>query len=155
MVWPILISVAVTPRISAASEAAGHSRIETAPSAPNALAKRIGFPSPFVDAVAPHLYLTRACHDIVADSNHYERIPHGRTGRRVMMFRNLFTALLVTISISAAHAAPRWLSLPPTPTLPKATQSGFAPVNGIKVWYAVYGRGEPVILLHGGLANAN
>jgi len=72
-----------------------------------------------------------------------------------MMFRNLFTALLVTISISAAHAAPRWLSLPPTPTLPKATQSGFAPVNGIKVWYAVYGRGEPVILLHGGLANAN
>jgi pimeloyl-ACP methyl ester carboxylesterase len=72
-----------------------------------------------------------------------------------MMFRNLLAALLVTVAISAAQAAPRWLSLPPTPTLPKAAQSGFAPVNGIKVWYAVYGRGEPVILLHGGLANAN
>jgi pimeloyl-ACP methyl ester carboxylesterase len=72
-----------------------------------------------------------------------------------MPFRNLFIALLVTVSISAAQAAPRWLSLPPTPTLPKAAQSGFASVNGIKVWYAVYGRGEPVLLLHGGLANAN
>ena len=72
-----------------------------------------------------------------------------------MMFRSLFTALLVTIALSSAHAAPQWLNLPPTPTLPKAAQSGFAPVNGIKVWYAVYGRGDPVILLHGGLANAN
>ena len=72
-----------------------------------------------------------------------------------MMLRNLFAALLVTISINAAHAAPRWLNLPPTPTLPKASQSGFAPVNGIKVWYATFGRGEPVVLLHGGLANAN
>ncbi|AHY54263.1 alpha/beta fold hydrolase [Bradyrhizobium japonicum] len=72
-----------------------------------------------------------------------------------MMFRNLFTALLVTVAISAAHAAPQWLNLPPTPTLPRATQSGFAPVNGIKVWYATFGRGEPVLLLHGGLANAN
>jgi len=72
-----------------------------------------------------------------------------------MMFRNLFTALLFTVAIGAAHAAPQWLNLPPTPTLPKAAQSGFAPVNGIKVWYAVYGRGEPVLLLHGGLANAN
>ncbi|MDI3565313.1 alpha/beta fold hydrolase [Bradyrhizobium sp. Arg816] len=71
------------------------------------------------------------------------------------MFRNLLAALLVTVAISAAHAAPQWLNLPPTPTLPKATQSGFAPVNGIKVWYAIFGRGEPVLLLHGGLANAN
>ncbi|WP_342734891.1 alpha/beta hydrolase [Bradyrhizobium sp. B117] len=72
-----------------------------------------------------------------------------------MLLRNLFAALLVTISLSAAHAAPRWLNLPPTPTLPKAAQSGFAPVNGVKIWYAMFGRGEPVVLLHGGLANAN
>jgi pimeloyl-ACP methyl ester carboxylesterase len=72
-----------------------------------------------------------------------------------MVLRNLFAALLLAISINAAHAAPQWLNLPPTPTLPKAAQSGFAPVNGIRLWYAVFGRGEPVILLHGGLANAN
>lgn len=74
-----------------------------------------------------------------------------------MLLRKLFIALLITVSVSVttAQAAPQWLSLPPTPTLPKAEQSGFAPVNGIKVWYAVFGRGQPVLLLHGGLANAN
>jgi len=60
---------------------------------------------------------------------------------------------------SSAHAEQQWLTLPPTPSLPQAAQSGYAPVNGIKIWYASFGtkeaRGEPVILLHGGLANAN
>lgn len=49
----------------------------------------------------------------------------------------------------------QWMTLPPTPTLPKANQSGYVPVNGVKIWYAVFGHGRPVILLHGGLANAN
>ncbi len=53
-----------------------------------------------------------------------------------------------------ARADPPWLTLPPTPVLPKAAHSGYAAVNGIKLWYAEFGRGEPVILLHGGLANA-
>jgi pimeloyl-ACP methyl ester carboxylesterase len=59
------------------------------------------------------------------------------------------------LSPAAARATPRWLTLPATPVLPQAKQSGYAPVNGIRIWYAKYGRGEPVILLHGGLANAN
>ena len=45
--------------------------------------------------------------------------------------------------------------LPPTPALPKPESSGTAPVNGIRLWYAIYGHGAPVILLHGGLANSN
>lgn len=57
--------------------------------------------------------------------------------------------------LGAARAEPRWLTLSPTPVLPKAEQSGYAPVNGIQIWYAEFGRGEPVILLHGGLANAD
>jgi pimeloyl-ACP methyl ester carboxylesterase len=48
-----------------------------------------------------------------------------------------------------------WERLPPTPALPPPQLSGTAPVNGIRVWYAVYGHGSPVILLHGGLANSN
>lgn len=36
-----------------------------------------------------------------------------------------------------------------------ARASGTAPINGIRLWYATFGRGEPVFLLHGGLANAN
>jgi len=52
-------------------------------------------------------------------------------------------------------AVPQWLTLPPTPTLPPAVASGYAPVDGIKIWYAEFGQGSPVILLHGGLANAD
>src|SRR6266852_4929632 len=67
-----------------------------------------------------------------------------------------FALLLFAVFVPAtAHAEAQWLSLPPTPTLPTAVQSGYAPVNGIKIWYASFGRGEPVILLHGGLANSN
>jgi pimeloyl-ACP methyl ester carboxylesterase len=64
---------------------------------------------------------------------------------------------LVTVVLASAPvcAEPQWQTLPPTPTLPTAVQSGYAPVNGIRIWYATFGRGEPVILLHGGLVNAN
>jgi pimeloyl-ACP methyl ester carboxylesterase len=48
-----------------------------------------------------------------------------------------------------------WERLPPTPALPKAEHSGVAAVNGIRLWYAVFGHGDPVILVHGGLANSD
>ena len=52
-----------------------------------------------------------------------------------------------------------WQSLPPTPSLPAAAKSGYAPVNGIRMFYAVFGQdlgqGLPVLLLHGGLGNSN
>jgi pimeloyl-ACP methyl ester carboxylesterase len=53
-----------------------------------------------------------------------------------------------------ARADPPWMMLPPTPTLPKPVASGYKAVNGIRVWYAEFGHGVPVILLHGGLANS-
>jgi pimeloyl-ACP methyl ester carboxylesterase len=64
----------------------------------------------------------------------------------------VFGLLLVA---TLARAEPPWLTLPPTPNLPTPAKSGYAPINGIKIWYAIFGRGAPVILLHGGLANAN
>jgi pimeloyl-ACP methyl ester carboxylesterase len=36
--------------------------------------------------------------------------------------------------------------------LPAPSKSGYAPVNGVEVYYAVYGDGAPIVLLHGGLA---
>jgi pimeloyl-ACP methyl ester carboxylesterase len=64
-------------------------------------------------------------------------------------------AVLVALAIAPAVAAPQWMTLPPTPSLPAPVQSGTAPVNGVRIWYATFGHGDPVILLHGGLANAN
>jgi pimeloyl-ACP methyl ester carboxylesterase len=62
---------------------------------------------------------------------------------------------LLTALGGAAAAEPPWMTLPPTPALPQpAAESGLAPVNGVKIWYATFGSGEPVILLHGGLAHA-
>jgi len=64
-------------------------------------------------------------------------------------------SFFIWLLAASSAAAPQWLTLPPTPTLPKAESSGYAPVNGIKIWYAAFGSGSPVILLHGGLANSN
>lgn len=49
----------------------------------------------------------------------------------------------------------QWMQLPPTPTLPKAEQSGYAAINDVRIWYAIFGQGDPLLLLHGGLANSN
>src|SRR5258708_19153802 len=35
----------------------------------------------------------------------------------------------------------------------KPSASGYAPVNGIKVYYEVYGKGKPIVLLHGDFWN--
>jgi len=66
-----------------------------------------------------------------------------------------FCLLALLASAAAAQAEQQWLTLPPTPSLPKPAQSGYATVNGIRIWYATFGHGEPVLLLHGGLANSN
>ena len=66
-----------------------------------------------------------------------------------------FLVFLLASSAWRPRPAPPWLTLPATPTLPTPEHCGTAPVNGIKIWYAEFGRGEPVILLHGGLANAD
>jgi len=74
---------------------------------------------------------------------------------RTRPFPLVLSLLAVLGSVAAARADQQWLTLPPTPSLPKPAESGYAPVNGIRVWYAEFGRGEPVLLLHGGLANSN
>ena len=67
----------------------------------------------------------------------------------------LSLASLLILFACPARAEPQWLNLPPTPGLPSAAQSGYAEINGVKIWYAVFGHGQPVLLLHGGLANSN
>jgi pimeloyl-ACP methyl ester carboxylesterase len=73
-----------------------------------------------------------------------------------MMLRLVFALLLAAAGLQPAAAQQYpWERLPPTPSLPRPGQSGIASVNGIRLWYAVYGSGEPVILVHGGLANSD
>jgi len=41
-----------------------------------------------------------------------------------------------------------------TPPLPPAATTGYADNEGARIWYASFGDGPPVVLLHGGLGNA-
>jgi pimeloyl-ACP methyl ester carboxylesterase len=37
----------------------------------------------------------------------------------------------------------------------KPTQTGYAPVNGLKIYYEIYGEGKPLVLLHGAFNTIN
>jgi pimeloyl-ACP methyl ester carboxylesterase len=69
------------------------------------------------------------------------------------MMRYLLLALV--LSIASARADERWQILPPTPGPIHSERGGYTKLNGINIYYAEYGQGSPVILLHGGLANSD
>jgi hypothetical protein len=71
--------------------------------------------------------------------------------------RRSFIILLIFAALAVARPAGAqnpWSRLPPTPVLPEPETSGIAQLNGIRLWYAEFGHGAPVILVHGGLANS-
>jgi pimeloyl-ACP methyl ester carboxylesterase len=65
-----------------------------------------------------------------------------------------FLFLLAT-TLHAATAAERWQTLPPTPAPVPGLHTGHAKINGVSLFYGEIGRGSPVVLLHGGLANSD
>jgi pimeloyl-ACP methyl ester carboxylesterase len=69
--------------------------------------------------------------------------------------RPLALAAVFAFAVLPALAAERWETLPPTPAPIATDRAGELAVNGIKIHYAIYGQGSPVIFLHGGLANTD
>jgi pimeloyl-ACP methyl ester carboxylesterase len=79
-----------------------------------------------------------------------------RRGLVAGLVPSLFFALVLCAAPrSGADAVEAWQTLPPTPTRPEPAKEGHAAVNGIELYHAVYGQGDPVILLHGGLGNSD
>jgi len=64
-------------------------------------------------------------------------------------------AVALTLVTGAAAAEERWETLPEPAAMPAATETGYAKVNGIEMYYATYGAGDPVLLIHGGLGHAD
>jgi pimeloyl-ACP methyl ester carboxylesterase len=69
--------------------------------------------------------------------------------------RKTLIAVLLLVPLSLARAEPPWQTLPPTPAPVPGETTGYAAVDGIKLYYATIGTGSPVVLLHGGLANSD
>src|ERR1700733_12966048 len=100
MVWPILISVDVTPRISAAGETAGHISATSAPAAAKLVTKRIVSPPLGLQRVQtanhpqarfdPHS-VRQTCHDgrstpIINQDEIEAGAPHKKTRRHRRVF---------------------------------------------------------------------
>lgn len=62
---------------------------------------------------------------------------------------------LIMLGATPALSAERWQELPEPAAMPQVAQTGTAPVNGINMYYAVYGTGPAVLLIHGGLGYAD
>lgn len=67
------------------------------------------------------------------------------------------TILLALATPAAAQVSMTepWASLRGTAPLPPVTESGRIDVGDVDLYYAVYGKGRPVVLLHPGLGNAD
>ncbi len=69
------------------------------------------------------------------------------------MFRRSFVGLAGAGASAPAFGLPtRRLSTLLFQTSAKGVDSGFAPVNGLQLYYEVHGSGKPLVLLHGGVA---
>ena len=65
----------------------------------------------------------------------------------------ILTFFSLFLTVAGARSAERWAELPAFPAMPAAKTSGMADVNDIKMYYAEYGEGEPLLFIHGGLGN--
>ncbi|HEX5776305.1 MAG TPA: alpha/beta hydrolase [Caulobacteraceae bacterium] len=59
-----------------------------------------------------------------------------------------------TTALAQIAGAP-WTTLRPTAPLPPQTESGRVDVGDVELYYAIYGRGRPVVLLHPGLGHSD
>lgn len=71
--------------------------------------------------------------------------------------RTLLISMVAACTAVAAHAADRWMSIPPAPDMPASVESGSPEINGINMYYALYGadEGVPILMIHGGLAHGD
>jgi pimeloyl-ACP methyl ester carboxylesterase len=61
----------------------------------------------------------------------------------------MFSTIAGTYAAPTIHAAQEKPAM--QTAMPKPTKSGHTAVNGVNYYYAIYGTGEPLLLLHGGL----
>src|SRR5437667_5236983 len=83
---------------------------------------------------------------------------NGRCEEALEFYLSMSVKKLITMfaTVTASFAAPTIVQAAQEkpaihPATPKPTRSGHAAVNGVNYYYALYGTGEPLLLLHGGM----
>lgn len=77
------------------------------------------------------------------------------------MFQSLLHPMLAILlhlgSSFGLGTAEKWQTCPAPPPMPIADERGLAAVNGIRMYFAIYGkgRGNPILLIHGGMGSAD
>lgn len=66
----------------------------------------------------------------------------------------LIRIISAVITLTVASLTPVLAQTEPAP-MPTPERSGYAPVNGVDFYFAVYGSGPPIVLLHGGLMSGS
>lgn len=66
----------------------------------------------------------------------------------------LAMALVLSPATSSAPPTPTWQTLPQELPLPALANEGYVDHDGARIWYGTIGKGEPVILLHGGMESS-
>jgi pimeloyl-ACP methyl ester carboxylesterase len=79
----------------------------------------------------------------------------GATQSRRWAALGLALTLLLGAPGAALAAVKVWQTLPPPAALPTADIEGWITHEGARIWFAAYGAGPPVILLHGGDASGD
>jgi pimeloyl-ACP methyl ester carboxylesterase len=73
----------------------------------------------------------------------------------VLRFVSLLVAIVSLLAAASANAAPTWSTLPPPDPLPAPAADGRLDHDGASLWWASFGAGPPVILLHPGAASSD
>ncbi len=101
------------------------------------------------------------CLNLVRDltTGHLASLPcwHSWRSFHPMILRGCLLSLCIPLLVAGlpAHAVPRWQMQPDPPPMPTPEKSGMAPVDGISMYYAIYGHGTPLLLIHGGLSSSD
>lgn len=74
---------------------------------------------------------------------------------KTLFFAILASAMTLIASPSAKSEETKPAMTSETKALLKPEKSGLLPIDGVNYYYAVYGKGEPLLLLHGGLGSSD
>jgi triacylglycerol esterase/lipase EstA (alpha/beta hydrolase family) len=91
--------------------------------------------------VQPYMFFNGRCEEAL---EFYRKSVSAKT--LIAMFATVTASFAAPTIVQAAQEKPAIQT-----ATPKPTKSGHAAVNGVNYYYAVYGTGEPLLLLHGGM----